>query len=46
MITDGLKYNTEGIGLITKIPEINYRNNEGEEIINKITEADALAVKI
>lgn len=46
MIADGLKYNPERIELITKIPEIKYRNNEGEEIIKEITEADTLAVKI
>lgn len=46
MIADWLKYNPERIELITKIPEIKYRNNEGEEIIKEITEADTLAVKI
>lgn len=46
MIADGLKYVTEGTGLITKIPKVEYRNNEGEEIINQITETDILAVKI
>ena len=45
MIADGLKYITEGSGLITKIPKVRYRNNEGEEIINQITDADILAVK-
>lgn len=46
MIADGLKYNTEEIGLITKIPEIKCRSNEGEEIITDVTEAGAPAVKL
>lgn len=33
MIADGLKYNIEEILLITRISELKYEKNEGEEII-------------